>query len=211
MPWFPEFTSAVELARRQTRAAGRADPVTQYFTALGQDQRLHAGFKALRAAPGFDAYPPARKRHVENELRDFRLGGAELPPPEKARFREIQEELARLASRFQDNLLDATNAFAHYVKDEKELSGIPQDVLDTAREAARKEGREGWKLVLHMPCYMPVMQYADHHGLRETMYRAFVTRSSERRALRAIDRRSSTTSRRSLSRRASTIRSRKTA
>ncbi|HUQ27984.1 MAG TPA: M3 family metallopeptidase [Usitatibacter sp.] len=153
--------------------------VTQYFAALGQDQRLHAGFKALRAAPGFEAYPPARKRHVENELRDFRLGGAELPPPEKARFLGIQEELARLASRFQDNLLDATNSFAHYVTDEKELSGIPQDVLDTAREAARKDARDGWKLVLHMPCYMPVMQYADHHGLREVMYRAYVTRASE--------------------------------
>ena len=153
--------------------------VTQYFSALGQDQRLHAGFKALHAAAEFERYPPARRRHIENELRDFRLGGAELPPPEKARFREIQEELAGLASRFQDNLLDATNAFAHYVTDEKELSGIPQDVRDTAREAARKDGRDGWKLVLQMPCYMPVMQYADHHGLRETMYRAYVTRASE--------------------------------
>ncbi len=153
--------------------------VTQFFTELGQDQRLHAGFRALRAAGAFDGYPPARKRHVDNELRDFRLGGAELPPPRKARFREVQEELARLGSRFQDNLLDATNDFGLYVADRTELSGIPEDVLDVAREAARRERREGWKLTLHMPCYLPVMQYADHHALRERMYRAYTTRASE--------------------------------
>jgi oligopeptidase A len=153
--------------------------VTQFFAEQGQDQRLHAGFKALRASSAFEGFAPARKRHVDNSLRDFRLGGADLPPPDKARFLEVQEELAKLASRFQDNVLDATNDFALHVTDPAELSGIPPDVLDTAREAARKDGREGWKLTLHMPCYLPVMQYADHHGLREKMYRAYVTRASE--------------------------------
>ncbi len=153
--------------------------VTQYFTEQGQDQRLHAGFRALAATPGFDRWPAARRRHVELELRDFRLGGAELPPPQKARFLEIQAELARLGSRFQDNLLDATNAVALYVTDERELSGIPADVVQAARDAALREARAGAKLTLHMPCYLPVMQYADHHGLRERMYRAFVTRASE--------------------------------
>ncbi|MEP7070511.1 MAG: M3 family metallopeptidase, partial [Usitatibacter sp.] len=153
--------------------------VTQYFSEQGQDQRLHAGFNALAASGAFASFAPARKRHVENELRDFRLGGAELPPPEKARFLEIQEELARVGSRFQDNVLDATNDFALHVTDESELSGIPQDVRDTARAAADKEGKDGWKLTLHMPCYLPVMQYADHAGLRERVYRAYVTRASE--------------------------------
>jgi len=153
--------------------------VTQFFTEQGQDQRLHAGFKALRAAPAFDGLPRARKRHIDNQLRDFRLGGAELPPPEKARFLAIQEELAGLAARFQDNLLDATNAFGLYVTDEHELAGIPADVVLAARESAQREGRAGAKLTLHMPCYLPVMQYADHPGLRERMYRAFTTRASE--------------------------------
>jgi oligopeptidase A len=153
--------------------------VTQFYTAQGQDQRLHAGFKALAASPAFADFSRARKRFVENQLRDFRLGGAELPPPQKARFMEVQEELARLSSRFQDNLLDATNAFGLYVTDEHELSGIPQDVKDAARVEAAKESRDGWKLTLQMPCYMPVLQYAEHHGLRERMYRAYMTRASE--------------------------------
>jgi oligopeptidase A len=153
--------------------------VTQYFTEQGQDQRLHAGFKALAASSAFQSFPPARRRHVDNELRNFRLGGAELAPPEKARFLQIQEELANIGARFQDNLLDATNDFGLYVADEAELSGVPQDVRDTARAAAAKEGREGWKLTLHMPCYLPLMQYADDQGLRERMNRAYVTRASE--------------------------------
>ena len=153
--------------------------VTQFFSAQGQDERLHAGFKALAASSGFERWPPARRRHVENQLRDFRLGGAELPPAQKARFLEIQEELAKLASRFQDNLLDATNAFGLFVTDPAEVSGIPDDVLAAARDAASRDGREGWKLTLHMPCYWPVMQYAHHHGLRERMYRGYVTRAAE--------------------------------
>ena len=153
--------------------------VTQFFAVQGQDQRLHAGFKALRASPAFESFPRARRQFIDNQLRDFRLGGAELPPPHKARFLAVQEELAKLASRFQDNVLDATNAGGLYVTDETELTGVPADVKQTAREAAQKEGREGWKLTLHMPSYMPVMQYADHHGLRERMYRAYMTRASD--------------------------------
>jgi oligopeptidase A len=153
--------------------------VTQFFAEQGQDQRLHAAFKAIAASAGFAALAPARRRHVDNALRDFRLGGAELPPPQKTRFLEIQEEIARLGSKFQDNVLDATNAFAYYVEDRSELAGIPEDVLTTAAEAARKDDRPGWKLTLHMPCYQPVMQYADHPALRERMYRANTTRASE--------------------------------
>jgi oligopeptidase A len=153
--------------------------VTQYFSEQGQDQRLHAAYKALRASGEFETLTPARKRQVENELRDFRLGGAELPPPQKARFLAIQEELAGLASRFQDNVLDATNAFGLFVADRAELSGIPADVLATAAEAAAKDGRDGWKLTLHFPCYMPVMQYADNASIRSRMYHANSTRASE--------------------------------
>jgi len=153
--------------------------VTEFFTEQGQDQRLYAGFKALAATPGFEAWPPARRRFVELQLRDFRLGGAELPPPQKARFLEIQADLARLGARFQDNVLDATNDFGLFITDEAELSGIPADVREAARQAAEKDGRQGWKLTLQMPCYMPVMQYSDHHGLRERMYRAYMTRASE--------------------------------
>jgi oligopeptidase A len=153
--------------------------VTQYYTELGQNETLFAKYKALRASPGYAALTTAQKKIVENELRDFRLGGAELPPEKKSRFKEISERLSQITSRFSDNLLDATNAFAHIVVDSAQVTGIPDDVLTTAREAAEADGKPGWKFTLHAPSYLPVMQYADHRALRELMYRGYVTRASE--------------------------------
>ena len=152
--------------------------VTQYWTELGQNEALFEKYKQLAASPSFGSLPASRKRIVENALRDFRLGGADLPPGKKARFAAIQEELARSASKFSENLLDATKAFT-IVVDESRIGGIPPDVLDAAREAAHTDGKPGYKFTLHAPSYMPVMQYADDRRLRETMYRESVTRASE--------------------------------
>ena len=158
---------------------GNLPRITQYHTELGQHEGLFAKFRALRADSGYEALTRAQKKIVENELRDFRLGGAELPAAKKTRFREISERLSQLSSRFSDNLLDATNAFSHYVTAREEVSGIPADVLAAAEEAARADGKPGWKFTLHAPSYLPVMQYADHRALREHIYRAYVTRASE--------------------------------
>jgi oligopeptidase A len=158
---------------------GNLPKVTQYYTDLGQHPGLHARFKALRDGPEFTGLTRAQKKIVANELRDFRLGGAELPPAKKARFKEISERLSQLSSRFSDNLLDATNAFAHHVTDPTVTAGIPEDVLAAAREAAQAEGKPGWKFTLHAPSYLPVMQHAENRALRELMYRAYVTRASE--------------------------------
>src|SRR3989441_1979589 len=152
--------------------------ITQYWTELGQNQHLFEKYQKLAASSAYGSLSAARQRIVENALRDFRLGGAELPPEKKARFAAIQEELARSASRFSENLLDATKAFS-IVVDESRIGGIPRDALDAAREAAEKDGKPGWKFTLHAPSYMPVMQYAADRSLRETMYRESVTRASE--------------------------------
>ena len=153
--------------------------VTEYWTDLGQDLALFNKYRALRSAPGFAALSPARKKIIENELRDFRLSGAELPQDQKARFKAIAEEQSLLGSRFSENILDATNAFSLLIEDEARLAGLPQDVKDAAREAAEKDGKPGWKLTLHAPSYLPVLQYADERALRETIYKAHVTRASE--------------------------------
>ena len=153
--------------------------VTQYRTELAQNLGLYEKFKALRASSDFEGLSQAQRKSVENDLRDYRLGGAELAPEKKRRFAEIQEELAALEAKFSENLLDATNAFSALITDRGELAGIPEDVLQAAKEAARKDGREAWKFTLHAPSYGPVMQYAENHGLRETLYRAHVTRASE--------------------------------
>src|SRR5687768_6824094 len=152
--------------------------VTKYWTELGQNQQLFEKYKALRTSSEFSKLSPARKRIVENAIRDFRLGGAELPPEKKKRYAEIQEELARLSAKFSENVLDATNAFSIFITKDQ-TAGIPEDVLEAAREAAQKDGKEGWKFTLHAPSYLPVMQYADDRALREKMYQASATRASE--------------------------------
>jgi oligopeptidase A len=152
--------------------------VTKYWTELGQNQALFEKYKVLRNSPGFADLSASRKRIVENALRDFRLGGAELPPGKKKRYAEIQEELARLSAKFSENVLDATNAFGIFI-DKSQTAGIPEDVLEAAREAAEKDKKEGWKFTLHMPSYLPVMQYGDDRALREKMYHASSTRASE--------------------------------
>ena len=153
--------------------------VTQYWTELGHNERLFEKYRRLRASAAYAALPQARRKQVEDALRDFRLGGAELPPAEKARFAAIQDGLAQLGAKFSENLLDATNAFTLLVEDRARLSGLHEDALEAARQAADKDGRKGWKFTLHAPSYLPIMQYADDRALREAMYRASVTRASE--------------------------------
>ena len=153
--------------------------ITAYYADLSQNLVLFGKFKALRSAPEFDALSAPRKKIIDNEVRDFRLGGAELSEDKKSRFKAIQEELSALSARFEENLLDATNDFGLIVENESELAGIPVDALQAAHEAAQKDDKSGWKFTLHAPSYMPVMQYAENRGLREQIYRAYVTRASE--------------------------------
>src|SRR3989338_6690019 len=175
--------------------------ITQHYAELGQNLALFGKFKALHDSTEFAGLSAARKKIIENELRDFRLGGAELPENKKARYLEIQERLAELSSRFSDNLLDATNDYTLLIENTPssqpspgggrsnrtssackipdELSGLPEDVLQAAQEAAVATGKTGWLFTLKAPSYGPVMQYADNRALREKMYRASGTRASE--------------------------------
>ena len=158
---------------------GMLPEVSRYYAELGQNLALFEKFKALAAGPEYATLNAARQRIIDNDLRDFRLAGAELPEAQKPRFQQIQEELSALAAKFSENLLDATNAHAEWVGDAAGVAGLPEDVQAAARAAAEKDGRPGWKFTLHAPSYLPVMQYADDRALRERMYRAYATRASE--------------------------------
>ncbi|MCK9387377.1 MAG: M3 family metallopeptidase [Sulfuritalea sp.] len=153
--------------------------VSSFYADLGQNLALFARYKALAAGSEYPALSPARRRIVDNELRDFRLSGAELPEERKPRFKEIQEELSALGSKFSENVLDATNAHAEWIEDEAGIKGLPADVKAAARAAAEKDGKQGWKFTLHAPSYIPVLQFCDNRELRARMYRASATRASE--------------------------------
>ncbi|CAN7509577.1 M3 family metallopeptidase [Variovorax sp. LjRoot130] len=148
--------------------------VTAFWTRLGSDERLYAKYKAIDPAT---LNPEQRQAHLY-AVRNFVLGGAELQGEAKKRFAEIQERQAELSQKFSENALDATDAFAYYTQ-LGELEGLPEDVVSAARAAAEAEGKEGYKLTLKMPSYLPVMQFARSSALREKLYRAYVTRASE--------------------------------
>lgn len=153
--------------------------LVEFWTALGQNLALFDKYKAVHNSAEFANLSVARKKVIDNAVRDFRLSGAELPDDKKVRFAEIQEKLAALTTRFSENVLDATNDFALFVDNASELSGLPEDVKAAAKAAAEKDSKPGYKFTLHFPSYFPVLQYADNRALREQIYRANATKASE--------------------------------
>ncbi|MCK6423960.1 MAG: M3 family metallopeptidase [Burkholderiaceae bacterium] len=146
--------------------------VTEFYTRQGADERLYAKYKAIASGPAAAGLNPARRQLLAHWLRDFVLSGAELQGQARQRYTQIQEELARLSQQFSEHVLDATDGFELVVGAER-LAGVPEDVLAATRTDA------GHRLTLHMPVYLPVLQYADDRALREQLYTAYVTRASE--------------------------------
>ncbi len=168
----------------ELRAAYQAElpKVTDFWTRLGASDALYAKYKAIDPR----TLNPEQKHAHALALRNFVLSGAELKGADKTRFAEIQEQLAQLSQTFSEHVLDATDAWSCVV-DETEISGIPEDVLQTAKALAESQGKPGYVLTLKMPCYLPVMQYANHRGLREKLYRAYTTRASDQFEFPAFD------------------------
>ena len=148
--------------------------ITEFFTRLGADDRLFAKYKAIDPS---SLNTEQRQAH-KNAMRNFVLGGAELVGTDRARFAAIQERQAELSQKFSENALDATDAYAYYAQ-ASELDGVPDDIRQATLTAAKAEGKEGYKLTLKMPCYLPLMQFAHSSTLRARLYRAYVTRASD--------------------------------
>lgn len=153
--------------------------LAEYQTFVGQHEGLFAAYKALAESDDFPLLSGAQRKEIENNLRDFRLSGIDLPAEQKQRYGEIQARLSELASRFSNNVLDATQGWQRLVQDEAELAGLPPSVLAAAAAQARARELEGWLFTLDIPSYLPVMMYADNRALREEMYQAYVTRASD--------------------------------
>ncbi|MDC7712310.1 M3 family metallopeptidase [Vogesella indigofera] len=154
--------------------------ISAFFTELGQNLDLFARFKAVAANPAFAGASAARKKIIDNDLRDFRLSGAELPEADKQRFAALSSRLAELSNQFSQNVMDATDSFALYIEDVAELAGIPEDSIAMYAALAEADGQPGkYKLGLQFPLLFPVLQYADNRSLREKLYEANAKRASE--------------------------------
>ena len=152
--------------------------VTEFHTRLGADERLYAKYKAVASSPAAAGLSPARRQALAHAMRDFVLSGAELTGDAKTRFAAIQERSAELGQQFSEHVLDATDGFT-LLATTAQMAGVPDDVCQQTQAAAAALGLAGHQLTLHMPVYLPVMQYATDRNLRQQLYRAYVTRASE--------------------------------
>ncbi|KAJ8741537.1 oligopeptidase A [Aeromonas sp. S11(2024)] len=153
--------------------------LSEFQTYVGQHEGLYQAYLALSQSDDFPLLSGAQRKEIQNTLRDFRLSGIGLPAEAQQRYGEIQARLSELASRFSNNVLDATQGWHKLVGDEAELAGLPDSVRAAARQMAELKGKEGWLFTLDIPSYLPVMMYADNRELRAEMYEAFTTRASD--------------------------------
>ncbi|MFK0667125.1 oligopeptidase A [Aeromonas salmonicida] len=153
--------------------------LSEFQTYVGQHEGLYQAYLGLCESDDFPRLDGAQRKEIQNTLRDFRLSGIGLPAEAQQRYGEIQARLSELASRFSNNVLDATQGWTKLVSDEAELAGLPQSVLAAARQLAEQKGQQGWLFTLDIPSYLPVMMYADNRELRAELYEAFTTRASD--------------------------------
>ncbi|MBI1194571.1 MAG: oligopeptidase A [Gammaproteobacteria bacterium] len=153
--------------------------LSNYATECGQDKRRYRAYKTVLESSAPGTIEPAQRRILENALRDFRLSGIDLPADKQARFKEVMQALSEHMAKFEQNLLDATQAWHYDTDDVNELRGMPEISLSMAKEAAERAGASGWRLTLDAPSYLAFMTYAEDRALREKVYEAYATRASD--------------------------------
>lgn len=153
--------------------------LTEYTTEIGQNDRLYQRYRAIADGDEYEQLSPARRKAVDNALRDFKLSGVALPTAQKKRYAEIQQRLAELSNRFSNNVLDATQGWFLHLDDGSRLAGVPEIALQGYRQAAEARSLSGYVLSLDVPAFLPIMQYAADEALRREMYFAYNTRASD--------------------------------
>ena len=155
--------------------------LSEFGTEMGQNKDLCNLTKALMDSPEFETLTQAQKKTLENSMRGFQLSGIDLPADKQKRYGDIQQRLSELGSKFEQNMLDNTNAWSKPIANVEELAGLPESALGMAKQAAAADEsvEAEYLLNLQIPCYLAVMMHADNRELREEMYRVYNTRASE--------------------------------
>jgi len=179
--WSPVSHLNAVCNNAELRAAYEAclPKLSAYYTELGQNQALFQAYQALAQSPAAAGFDVAQTTILEHALRDFRLSGIDLPPAEQQRYGEIQMKLSELASKFSNQLLDATQAWSKHVTEEAALAGLTESAKAQMAQAAQAKGLDGWLITLEFPSYFAVITYADDRALREEIYSAYCTRASD--------------------------------
>lgn len=153
--------------------------LSAYSTEMGQNEALFKAYRFIADSEEFATLDTAQQKIIRNALRDFKLSGIDLDDEKKQRYKDISQELSALASNYEENLLDATNAWSKLIRDADDLAGLPESALAQAQQTAESHNEDGWMITLQFPSYISVMTYADNRELRREHYEAFATRASD--------------------------------
>jgi oligopeptidase A len=153
--------------------------LSEYSTEMGQNVHLYQAYKTIKDSYQYQQLDVAQKKVIDNALRDFHLSGVDLPDDKKARFKEIQQQLSKLTTKYEENVLDATQGWTKHIVDQIHLAGLPESARAMAKQAAARKQLSGWLFTLDFPSYFAVMTYADDRDLRSEMHQAYVTRASD--------------------------------
>ena len=153
--------------------------ITDYYSSLSQNTRIFNMYKVLKKSTIFESLNAIQQKIINDEIKDFKLGGVDLDDDKKAVFKKLQSKLAKLASKFEENVLDETNNYALNITDDSLLDGIPEDILESAKSLAKENDQKGHTFTLHFPSYVPVLQYAKNRNLRKDLYEAYAKKASE--------------------------------
>lgn len=154
--------------------------LSAYSTELSQNQKLYSAYNNIRESNEYDKLDNSEKKIIENALLKFKLSGVALDHGEKKKFKEIKTKLTSLKSKYEQNVLDATQSFRIHIDEKSELEGLPDFVIDMAKQAAKQEDLKGWLFTLDAPSFISVMTYSDKRKFREEMYQAYTTRASNK-------------------------------
>ena len=153
--------------------------LSEYSTEVSQNRNLYQGYRRIAESAAFAEFTPAQQKAVTDALLHCRLGGVELDGEDAERYQQLQKDLSELQSKFENNLLDATQAWQYLTEDKAELQGLPEYALAMVRQLAEQKGLPGYRVTLDMPCYLAVITYANNRELRKSIYEAYVTRASD--------------------------------
>ncbi len=154
--------------------------LSEYATEVSQNRALYEAYRQIGKSAQFSEFSAAQQKTINDALQHFRLGGVELEGEARTRYQQLQTELSELQSRFENHLLDATQAWQYLIEDEAKLAGLPDYAVAMLRQLAEQKELPGYRVTLDMPCYLAVMTYADDRALRRSIYEAYVTRASDR-------------------------------
>ena len=152
--------------------------LSDYYTQLGQNQGLYQAYQLIQNSADFKNLSVAQQSAIQLAIRDFKLTGVALEGDAKQRYADISARLSELSSHFSNHVLDATQAWSMPLT-EQQLQGLPESSVALLQQLGAQREQRGAIATLDFPAYLAIMTHADDRSVRESVYRAYVTRASE--------------------------------